>query len=200
MLRMRLAAVAPLALGLFMTGNALAACGVAPLPLETSAVEAFKAAPDSILTRYLSGGSGMTREAYNLIITDPTTVDSFVTLVSKANALQKFALGTGLGDAVRQCSAKDPAVADALQTAIAALEQPEFEIAFTQAINQIETAAIGGAAGGGGPFGTSAAVEGLIGDDGVPNDGGNYFTGGGAGSPRSNRNSGTTATRVFVSP
>ncbi|GGE48824.1 hypothetical protein GCM10007276_27490 [Agaricicola taiwanensis] len=168
--------------------------------MESADVQAFTENPAGLLTRHMSGGTELTRASYNLIVTDPTTVDALVGLIGQSNSLQKFALGTGMGDAVRQCSANDPAVADAIQTAIAALNQPEFEIAFTQSINQIETAAIPGA-GGSGPFGTSATMEGLLGGDGVGQGSVNYFTGGGAGSPRSNRSgNGSSASLETVSP
>jgi hypothetical protein len=202
MTNIKLSAAVSVALSALFTGSAFAACGVSPLPLQPEAIETFKQAPGDLLTRYMSGGTGLTQDSYNLIITDPTVVDALVALVPQSNTMQKFALGTGLGDAVRQCSGRDVAVADAIQTAIAALDQPEFEVAFTQAINQIETAAIGGAAGGaGGPFGTSTTAEGrLAGGGGVSNSSINYFTGGGAGSPRNNRRSGTTVSRITVSP
>lgn len=205
MFNIKAVAVASFALSAIYSGTAMAACGVSPLPLQPADVQSFKENPGQLLTRNMSGGNDLTVQSYNLVITDPSVIDALVGLIPQSNALQKFALGTGLGDAVRQCSARDAEVADAIQTAIAALDQPEFEIAFTQAINQVETAAIGGpGAAGGGPFGTSAITDGRLGGGGggVTNSSINYFTGGGAGSPtsRSSRSTGTVAARSTVSP
>lgn len=111
----------------------------------------------------------MASEIRNLVTTDPSLVDSMLSLVASANADQRRAIGAGLGQAASICTRPEPQIARQIQESLLKIANPDVVLAF-QAVVGDQTAAVGGGAGAGpggvGGSGTSATGASTTGGNG----------------------------------
>lgn len=107
------------------------------------------AAPNDLLMSNMKGGLGLSNAVRQLVASDSVSLDAIIKLIGSANADQASAIAAGLARAVQACAVIDPAYADRIQQAVAALNNPAFLTAFNSTSGQIATAALGqGGAGG----------------------------------------------------
>jgi hypothetical protein len=191
-----------------------AACVSAAAALPAAAVDGARANPAGLLTRFPNGEGAMASEIRNLVTTDPSLVDSMLSLVANANADQRRAIGAGLGQAASICTRPEPQIARQIQESLLKLANPDVVLAF-QAVVGDQTAAVGGGAGAGpggvGGSGTNASGAGTTGGTGSLSPASVSFTnpafssGTGAGkqptqtgTTGTNTSSTTTSTQTFV--
>ena len=98
------------------------ACVVKGSQISSEAVNKFFQAPEALLAKYTAGGGGLSADVRDLVVTDPKTLDAMIVLISKSNAAQKSAIGTGLGLASAQCQRTQPDFAAAIQRVAAVLK------------------------------------------------------------------------------
>lgn len=173
-------------------------CYEGTAPVSQQDMQAFIGQPDGLLQRYPTGNNGMSSEVRNIVMTDGSTLDAMVGLISQANLQQRYAIMAGLGQATIGCQVKDALLALRIQQAVARLGDRDLETAYLSTLGTIETATIrGGALGGGGfggpvgaSFGSGLGYNGL--PTAVPQRATNSFTGGGveAASARRTRSGG----------
>lgn len=151
---------------------AAAGCFVGPARLDDAAIESFMATPSSLLLNNQGGGLALANMVRGLAGSSVDTLPKLQSLVSSADASQKTAIGAGLARAARACQRSMPVYAQEIQALVAASNSPELVSAFVGALSEVQTASLGGAAGG-------AAAAGGIGNTGA----GNGTNNGGTDSP-----------------
>ena len=111
----------------------------------------------------------MASEIRNLVTTDPSLVDSMLSLVASANEPQRRAIGAGLGQAASICTRPEPQIARQIQESLLKIGNKDVVLAF-QAVVGDQTAAVGGGAsagaGGVGGSGTNASGTSTTGGNG----------------------------------
>jgi hypothetical protein len=138
-----------------------AACYGPQQQLPSQAVNDFVANPSQLLQQYPNGGPLMISRIRDLAASNPSALPGIQALIASANADQKTALGTGLGQAARICVNTDRDFANQLQTAAAG--DADVRLAYQAVVGDIATAAAGTGAGGGGPGGGVATGGALTG-------------------------------------
>ncbi len=121
---------------------------------QAPSVAAFLANPAQLLARNPNGGQLLANEVQQLALTDPSTFRVLLALLANANDLQKRALGEGLAQATKIEVLTDQALAEGWQDQIAAINDPTFETAATNAFGDVQLGAVGGGplgGAGGGP-------------------------------------------------
>jgi hypothetical protein len=121
---------------------------------QNQTVSDFLANPEQLLQQYPSGGSRMANLVQQFAIENPTTFKLLLGLLPSANDLQKGAIGEGLAMATKIEVLTDQALAEDWQNQIAAIHDPVFEIAATNAFGDVQIGAVGGGplgGAGGGP-------------------------------------------------
>lgn len=163
-------------------GAAPQACFLPPIKLAAEDVAGFLANPGLLLTDYPEGGIQLSSRVRALAGSDAATLDAILGLVEGANAEQRAAIGSGLARAAVACAPSAPAYSQLIQEKVASIATDELLTAFLSATDDIETAALG-AAGGGGFVGGAPALGGVgnpgpsnsvEGDETNPNRSGNY--------------------------
>jgi hypothetical protein len=158
---------------------------------QTDTVSAFLFNPGQLLQQYPNGGLLLTQAVQKLAISDPSTFKVLLGLLANANDLQKGAIGTGLAQAAKVEVLTNQALAADWQQQIAAITDPAFKTAATNAFGDVKLGAVGGGAAGaaggnsGGPStGSASGGPERIGGNGVPTNP-FIFSGGvtGAGGP-----------------
>ena len=132
-----------------------------PQPMSVSA---FMANPGQLLQQYPSGGTLMIAVVQQLALADPATFKVLLGLLANANDVQKGALGEGLAKAAKIEVLTDQALAADWQAQIAAITDPSFQTAATNAFGDVQLEAVGGGplgAAGGGPGGAGGGGGGL---------------------------------------
>jgi hypothetical protein len=124
-----------------------ASCIEGSAKMSDSSIQSFIGSPGDLLMSNIKGGLQLSNAVRQLVVSDSATLDSVLRLVASSNSDQSAAIGSGLARAVQACKTIDPAYADKIQQAVASLNNPGFLTAFTQASNQITTAALGPGAG-----------------------------------------------------
>lgn len=173
---------------------ALATCYSGDRALPPEQVSSFLANPNSLLSSNPTGGAALIARIRDLVASDAGTLEAVVNMLRDANADQKAAIGSGLGQAATVCLRTDREFASRIQQAVARSGSPEAILAYTSTTGGISTAAVGGGAGSpggvGGPVNTGSSA-GLGGGTGGGSTGGaqqfgtfstnsgstNYFTG-----------------------
>lgn len=121
---------------------------------QTPAVSAFLANPGLLLQQNPSGGPLLTNAVQQLALADPSTFKILIGLLANANDLQKGAIGEGLAQAAKIEVLTNQPLATEWQQQIAAITDPAFKTAATNAFGDVRLGAVGGgplgAAGGGG--------------------------------------------------
>lgn len=131
----------------------------------------------ALLAMYPNGGAPLISAIRDLVIRNPDASDAVVAALGSATENQQAAMGTGLGQAVQA----NPAMADRVQTGLAAAGVQAANVAYASTTGNTVTAAGGGGGGGGvgGPFGYIGGAGGA-GSTGAA--GGSSGGGGGGGS------------------
>jgi len=164
---------------LFTAEQSLAACYSPQQQLPAQTVSDFLANPAQWLQQNSAGSPQMISRVRDLVASDPATLPAIQNLIASANANQKSAIGTGLGQAARICVGPDREFANTVQQA--ALTDAEVKTAYEAVAGDVATgAAGGGGAGGGGPGGGVATGSQLTGSS---NSGGTSEPPGGGGVP-----------------
>lgn len=153
------------------SAQTISGCFVAPARMADSDIAAFGANPDSLLSTYPMAGLPMSTQVRSLSGSSFATLDGLLSLVKSASSAQKAAIGGGLGRAVKSCQTATPDYAQLIQQKVAAANDPDLTAAFVSAVNDIQTASLGGAGGAGGAAGlsgggtTTGSSGGTIGGD-----------------------------------
>ncbi|WP_164937229.1 hypothetical protein [Bradyrhizobium vignae] len=187
---LRMAAAAALA----ATISSAASAAIYPpqRQLPATVISEFKAAPNSLLQQYPTGGPQLISRVRDLGASDPTTLPGLITLLKDPATTkdQMRAIVAGLAQVARMAAQQDQAYGNEIQTAIAGTGNPDVIAAYQAATGDVAIAATGGGAagggtGGGGPTGTGGFATGG-GGGGVTvfgnNTTGNNGTGTGSGS------------------
>jgi hypothetical protein len=174
--------------GAFLAGFVLATAGMSTANAQQSqnlTVSAFLANPGLLLQQNPNGGTKLANAVQQLALLDPTTFKALIGLLANANDLQKGAIGEGLAQAAKVEVLTNQTIAADWQQQIAAVTDPAFKTAATNAFGDVRLGAVGGGAGG-----LGAAGAGLGGPGGGPG-------GGGGGGPQDIR-SAPTSTPLFT--
>jgi hypothetical protein len=115
---------------------------------QTSAASAFLANPGQLLQQNPNGGALLTTAVQQLALADPSTFKVLLGLLANANDQQKGAIGEGLTKAAKVEVLTNQTLAEDWQQQIAAITDPTFKTASTNALGDVKLGAIGGAAGG----------------------------------------------------
>jgi hypothetical protein len=139
--------------------------------LPDSAIAQFKANPQGLLTTYASAGLPLSNEVRSLVLTDPSVVETLITVAKGANDAQKAGIGAGLAEAAHILAATNPQLAAQIQVAVAQSGLGPLVTAFIAGSNATVTAAVGGGGEGGGAG--SGGATGGVGASGGSNSGAN---------------------------
>jgi hypothetical protein len=138
----------------FIAGAIVAAFGVVVMGLspasaqqsQAPSVSAFLANPEQLLQQNPNGGSQLSDAIQALALAEPSTFKVFIGLIEKASDRQKGAIGTGLAQATKIEVLSNQALATDWQQQIAAITDPTFQLAATDAFGDVQLGAVGGGA------------------------------------------------------
>ncbi|MCA1476117.1 hypothetical protein [Bradyrhizobium sp. NBAIM08] len=147
---LRMAAAAALAATITSAANAAVYPPQRQLP--ATVISEFKAAPNSLLQQYPTGGPQLISRVRDLGASDPTTLPGLIALLKDPATTkdQMRAIVGGLAQVARMAAQQDQAYANEIQTAIAGIGNPDVIAAYQAATGDVAIAATGGGAGGGG--------------------------------------------------
>jgi hypothetical protein len=138
---------------------------------QSPTVSAFLANPAQLLQQNPVGGPALSDAVQGLALADPATFKVLIGLEANATDQQKAAIGAGLAQATKIEVLTNQALATDWQQQIAAITDPTFQIAATNAFGDVQLGSVGGgslgAAGSGlggpgngpGGLGGGAALE-----------------------------------------
>lgn len=115
---------------------------------QTPAASAFLANPGQLLQQNPNGGALLITAVQQLALADSSTFKVLLSLLANANDQQKGAIGEGLTKAAKVEVLTNQALAEDWQQQIAAITDPTFKTAATNALGDVRLGAVGGAAGG----------------------------------------------------
>jgi hypothetical protein len=113
--------------------------------LPQNQVQAFLNNPAELLSRFQSGGGGLTAAIRNLVATDSATLPAVIQLIGSANPRQRTAIGSGLATAAQLCLGSEQAYSGKIQTDLAATGDIAALTAFVSAGGQLTGTAAAGA-------------------------------------------------------
>lgn len=146
---LRMAAAAALA----ATISSAASAAVYPpqRQLPATVISDFKAAPNSLLQQYPTGGPQLISRVRDLGASDPTTLPGLIALLKDPATTkdQMRAIVGGLAQVARMAAQQDQAYANEIQAAIAGIGNPDVIAAYQAATGDVAIAATGGGGGGG---------------------------------------------------
>lgn len=150
------------AIGLLVasTGGASAACFGQGQQVSQQEVDKFLANPAQFLADSPNGGAAMISALRDLVASNPATLGPVLALLANANAAQKGAIGTALGQAAQACIKPDPTFATQIQQQLAATNDQPAIVAFAAVVGDRPIGAVGGGAGGGGGGAVSGGANG----------------------------------------
>ncbi len=142
--------------------------------IQPLTISAFLANPGHLLQQYPNAGRQLVAAVEQLALSDATAFKVLIGLLAYANEQQKGAIGEGLARAAKIEVSTNQALAADWQQQIAAVTDPSFQTAATNALGDVQLGAVGGgplgAAGGGGgqtnPFNQGPSNNGLPPQDG----------------------------------
>ncbi|WP_246504480.1 hypothetical protein [Bradyrhizobium agreste] len=171
------------ALAATITSAASAAIYPPQRQLPATVISEFKAAPNSLLQQYPTGGPQLISRVRDLGASDPTTLPGLIALLKDPATTtdQMRAIVAGLAQVARMAAQSDAAFANEIQTAIAATGNADVIAAYQAAIGDVAIAATGGggtggggATGGGGPTGGANTSSTTLGNNGTLNTAPNF--------------------------
>jgi hypothetical protein len=138
----------------FIASAIIVIIGVAAASLGTAKAQqpqipsssAFLANPEQLLEQNPNGGSQLINAVQELALADPSTFKVLLGLTGKANELQKRAIGAGLAQATKIEVLTSQSLATDWQQQLAAIKDPIFQIAATNAFGDVQLGAVGGGA------------------------------------------------------
>ncbi len=146
---LRMAAAAALA----ATISSAASAAVYPpqRQLPATVITDFKAAPNSLLQQYPTGGPQLISRVRDLGASDPTTLPGLIALLKDPATTkdQMRAIVAGLAQVARMAAQSDQAYANEIQAAIAGTQNADVIAAYQAATGDVAIAATGGGGGGG---------------------------------------------------
>lgn len=146
---LRLAATAVLA----ATISSAASAAIYPpqRQLPATVISDFKAAPNSLLQQYPTGGPQLISRVRDLGASDPTTLTGLIALLKDRATTpdQMRAIVAGLAQVARMAAQSDQAYANEIQAAIANTGNADVIAAYQAATGDVAIAATGGGGGGG---------------------------------------------------
>jgi hypothetical protein len=150
--------------GAVFAASVLAAVGTSAANAQQTqppTVKAFLANPGQLLQQYPNGGLLLIKAVQQLALADPSTFGPLLALLTSGNDLQRGAIGDGLAQAAKIEVLADQTLAADWQTQIAAITDPAFKTAATDAFGDVVIGAVGGTALGGalGGFGGGPQVS-----------------------------------------
>ncbi|MCA1469224.1 hypothetical protein I6F09_15115 [Bradyrhizobium sp. IC3195] len=150
-IRMALRMAAAAAFAATITTAASAAVYPPQRQLPATVISDFKAAPNSLLQQYPTGGPQLISRVRDLGASDPTTLPGLIALLKDPATTkdQMRAIVAGLAQVARMAAQSDQAFANEIQTAIAGIGNPEVIAAYQAATGDVAIAATGGGGGGG---------------------------------------------------
>ncbi|MGY3038089.1 hypothetical protein ACVIIV_007259 [Bradyrhizobium sp. USDA 4354] len=171
-IRIALRMAAAAALAATISSAASAAIYPPQRQLPATVITEFKAAPNSLLQQYPTGGPQLISRVRDLGASDPTTLPGLIALLKDPATTkdQMRAIVGGLAQVARMAAQSDQAFANEIQAAIANTGNADVIAAYQAATGDVQIAATGGGGGGG-----SSGAGGPTGNN-FPNGG----TGGGA--------------------
>jgi hypothetical protein len=116
---------------------------------------------DQLLQKYTNAGAELSNAVETLALTDPSTFKALLGLIANATDPQKAAIGTGLAQATKVEVLTNQALATDWQTQLAAITDPTFKVATTDAFGDVQLGSVGGGSVG-------AAGSGLGGPGNAP--------------------------------
>jgi hypothetical protein len=119
-------------------------CLLHPAKLADSAVEGFKARPQTLLEDYADGGVVMTAAVRRLAGTEVTTAPDLIALAKGAKVSQIVAIGAGLAGAANVCRAKRPDLAQRITDRVREAQIPALFAAFAASLSSRQIATMGG--------------------------------------------------------
>lgn len=146
---LRMAAAA--ALAATITTAASAAVYPPQRQLPATVITEFKAAPNSLLQQYPTGGPQLISRVRDLGASDPTTLPGLIALLKDPATTkdQMRAIVGGLAQVARLAASSDQAFANEIQAAIANTGNADVIAAYQAATGDVQIAATGGGGGGG---------------------------------------------------
>ncbi|KRQ01512.1 hypothetical protein AOQ72_08585 [Bradyrhizobium yuanmingense] len=120
--------------------------------LPATVISDFKAAPNSLLQQYPTGGPQLISRVRDLGASDPTTLTGLIALLKDRATTpdQMRAIVAGLAQVARMAAQSDQAYANEIQAAIANTGNADVIAAYQAATGDVAIAATGGGGGGGG--------------------------------------------------
>lgn len=151
-IRIALRVAAAAALAATITTAASAAVYPPQRQLPATVISEFKAAPNSLLQQYPTGGPQLISRVRDLGASDPTTLPGLIALLKDPATTkdQMRAIVGGLAQVARMAAQSDQAFANEIQAAIANTGNQDVIAAYQAATGDVQIAATGGGAGGGG--------------------------------------------------
>jgi hypothetical protein len=128
---------------------------------QSPAVSAFLADPGQLLQQNPNAGAQLSNAVQTLALADPATFKALLGLIANATDAQKAAIGTGLAQATKVEVLTNQALATDWQTQLAAITDPTFKVATTDAFGDVQLGSVGGGSVG-------AAGSGLGGPGSAP--------------------------------
>src|SRR5260370_35758185 len=83
--------------------------------LSDAAIAQFKAYPQGLLTTYASAGLPLSTQVRNLLLTDPTLIDTLIGVAKSGNDTQQAAIGAGLAQASSILAKNNPQIGASVQ-------------------------------------------------------------------------------------
>jgi hypothetical protein len=122
-------------------------------PLSPLQVSVFLANPSALLTANPNGGGQLVSTIRALMFSNPATLPAILALLANANAAQKTAIGTGLGQAAMALVNSNPDLANQIQTALTASGVPLAIASYSVTTGNVQIGSTGGGGGSGGGSG-----------------------------------------------
>ena len=137
--------------------------------------------PNQLLQLFPNGGTQMVSLIQGFVIDNAQAFDLVVQLLPKANSLQKIAIAQALAQSAKLIVVTDQARAIAIQQKIVAINDPIVNVAFAEALGDVELGGVGAGPLGGAGAGIGGQTDQLAGNSGIggiaePIDGSSYPT------------------------
>lgn len=158
LIKIALGLAAAAALATTISSAASAAIYPPQRQLSVTVLSEFKAAPNSLLQQYPTGGPELISRVRDLGASDPATVPGLIALLKDPATTkdQMRAIVVGLAQLARMAAQQDQAFANEIQTAIAGTGNPDVIAAYQAATGDAAIAATGGGGGGSGSGGATS--------------------------------------------
>lgn len=144
--------VGPLAMQGPMPEEAIPAC-IPPSTNLTSLVARMAADPSATMDEYVDRGASLTMPTRNVALAAPVQIPALAAQIDRygVGTVPARQIAIGLGLAARTCGSTSAQAAQAIQLAVASIDDAALEAVFRNASGDVSTASIGAPLGGRGP-------------------------------------------------